>query len=112
MDKAHNQTDAMLAETESRIAALYRKSRKQIVKEVVPLLDGLVLDDEEATQTKRLKYAEKDGKKDEAIGKAVDIIVSANERTTELINQNAKQIYAVNFQFACDEIIRQIKGGG
>lgn len=87
VDKAHRQTDIMLARLQNQIAKLYRQAQRKINKEVDP-------------------------QDDNAIKKTVDIIVSANETTAELINQNSKDIYALNFKFACDDIVRQLTDSG
>lgn len=109
MDKAHKETDRLLFQLQFDIAVLYRNASKKIQREIKPLIEEMQLDDETATQEERLIYANKTNKKLEAVKIITDIITQTNEKAAERINQNARQIYALNFKFACDNIIKQIK---
>ena len=98
MDGAHKATDRILAAAEKDIAALFNKTNKNIQNQTDRLIDEL--------------FTGSNGRKDEIIKIFVNNIVSANEKTVEIINGTHAEIYALNVKGAADNIIRQLKGGG
>lgn len=107
-DTAHEKTDALLLQLNHDITILYRKVRRKIKRDLLPQVGDLYLDKDDATQRERLKYAEKVGKKDKAIESLVNTLVDAGARSAELINQNQAETYKINFQYACNDVIKQI----
>ena len=107
-DKAHDETDRIISSLQDEISGYYRN--KKFWRELNVLIDKIYLDDEKATPTQRLKYAEKNGK-DKIIKKFADFLVSANEKTVEKINDSQAEIYGLNFKYASDVITEKLKGG-
>lgn len=107
-DKAHLQTDDLLLCLEHELSTIYAVAARKIKKQTAPLLDEMYLEDEDATQKQRLDYADKNGK-DEAVKKTTKIITAANEQAVNLINRRQMENYKLNFTYACDDIIRQIR---
>lgn len=108
-DSAHIITNNLISRLETNLSTLYRSSAKDIRKKITPLIKDMQTDDPEATQDERLKYANKTGLKPEVVDIVTDIITNTNEQSVDLINDNARQIYAINFKYACDNIVKQIK---
>ena len=104
----HIKTDRIILSLQREISKHYRD--KNFQRELNKLIDKIYLDNEEATQTQRLKYAKKNGR-DKIIKKFVDFIVSANEKTVEIINDSHAEIYRINYKYAANENIKQLKGG-
>lgn len=107
-DAAHAKTESLLTALESRLRRLYRRTNKQLQKDLSPLLDEIYLDREGATQKQRLDYAEKHGKA-EVAETVVNALLDANEKTVHEINQVSMEYYRLNVRAAADEIISQIK---
>lgn len=107
-DGAHKKTDALLYHLERRLNRLYANAAQEIRKQTSPLLEKIYLYDENATQKKRLDYANQHGKK-EIVHTVTKNIVSANEQAVNSINRQQLENYQLNFVDACNEVIKQIR---
>ena len=116
MDRAHKQTDIILAQTERQLPLLYVDARRTIQRKIAPLIAEMTSDDPTLTQDQRLKYANKTGNKKKIVKIIADAIVEADLQATAKINRTAREIYDINFKQACDDVIKQLedslKGGG
>ena len=108
IDHAHAQTNGLLAGLESRLRRLHRRTNKRIQRDITPLLGDIALDKENATQTQRLRYAERNGK-GEVVEAIADALTEANRQTVSAINAMAVEYYRLNVKAASAEIIAQIK---
>lgn len=100
-DRANAQTESLLTALEARLRRLYRRTNKQLKKELDPLLQAAVMDREDAMQKQRLQYAERHGL-DEIAGVFADLMVECNERAIRDINRTMLQAYSVNFSAMAD----------
>lgn len=107
-DEAHKQTDVLLYRLERSLSILYADTARKIRKATAPLLENIYLDDDSASKTKRLNHANKNGK-DDVVKKTTKIIVNANEQAVSLINRRQMEIYKLNFAYAVNDIIRQVR---
>lgn len=106
MDIAHRQTDRTLSQLQRRLNRIYREAERDILDEVD--LDELVLDDDTASPTKRLKYAKEHGR-DEVIETVVEKLSQANRRAVDASNRHMRKIYLINYEYACRDVIAQIQ---
>lgn len=97
-DAAHEGTDKTLRALERHINKLYAQARRQIRKEVEPLVDGIYLEDEDATQQQRVDYAERHNLA--GIKAAlVSILVLTNGKAFRSINNAMGDVYALNYGY-------------
>lgn len=100
-DKAHTQTEAILTQTLQRLRRLYDKANRQIADEVD--FEGLWLDDPEATQRERVRYAERNGL-DEAVVAIVLILVASNKTAISYLNKRLDSVFDLNMEYVWRDI--------
>lgn len=105
-DKAAEQSDIILARLERDLNSIYAASAKKIRKISVPFVEEMYLDDETATQKQRLDYAKKHGL-NKLIKKLTPIILDANQLAIARINNTTAIVYAINHDYAVDDMEKQ-----
>lgn len=105
-DRAHTQTESLLTALESRLRRLYRRTNKQLQKDLSPLLAEIYLDREDATQKQRLDYAERNGLS-EIASIFADALIGSNEKAIRDINRTMLSVYGVNFSAMADFFERE-----
>lgn len=106
MDKAHISTEAQLHRTERQLNKLYNQLHRDIVNDINPYWDDLLIEDEEATHGQRLRYAERNGTLDAVIAIVVARIVSTNEQATNIINDGLSGVYGTNYDYWQAEFLK------
>lgn len=95
-NRVRSQTIAIRNEVLADLECIYGSEWRKIATDVDLLIEDIYLDHEQSTQRERLKYAEKDGKKDELIALLVAAAVLANTKAIKRINFGMDKIYEVN----------------
>lgn len=97
-DKASRKTDQILTELERELNQLYNLTDKQVQDKIEEYLNTIYLDDEAATQKKRLQYAEQNGLND-IVEIFVALMLITNEKAVNKINGIMGGIADVNYSF-------------
>lgn len=97
-DKAAKETDKILSDLEKRLDSLYNSTDKKLQSEIEDLLSQIYLDDEDATQRQRLKYANKNGL-DEVVEIFVTYMLLVNEKAVRRINNIMSNVADINYSF-------------
>ena len=102
-DAAHNKTESILRELESFLRSLYLKADREIRKNLSPMVVSLVLEEDGATQRKRLLYARNNGLQ-RVTDSAASLILPANKKAFEAINNTLDDVYITNWQYFQDTV--------
>lgn len=105
-DRAYEETDLLLSRLEHQLTTIYADVARRIRKQSAPLLEEMYLDDETATQKQRLDYARRNGLK-QLVKKLTPIILDANQSAIGRINNTTALVYAINHDYAVDDMERQ-----
>lgn len=97
MDKAAKETERIHAELLRELRRLYNSADRQIQEEIEEYLDAIILDDEEATQRQRVKYAEKNGIRN-IVGIFTAVMLLTNEKAIGWINSAMNNIAGINYE--------------
>lgn len=103
-DRAVRETERIRADLLRSLSRLYNSANRQIADEVD--FEALWLDDEEATERERLRYAQKNGLGD-AVAVVIAILLLTNERAIQAINSSLDGVYGLNFEAMADIITDQ-----
>lgn len=95
-NRVRPQTIKIRNEIFAELEDIYGSEWREISTDVDSLIDSMYLDNEEATQRERLKYAEKDGKKNKLIKLIVAAAVLSNTKAIKRINAGMNKIYLIN----------------
>lgn len=103
-DKAYKQSTLLLSELDKDLNRLYSQSIRKIQNGSRPLLNKMYLDDKNATQRQRLKYAKKDDNLNTLIFAFVSTMLLTNERAINKINDKTARIYILNYDYMADKV--------
>lgn len=95
-NRVRPQTIAIRNQVISDLEAIYGSEWREIAPEIDLMIEDMYLPVEESTQRDRLKYAEKDGKKNKLIMLIVAAAVLSNTKSIKRINSGMDKIYKVN----------------
>jgi len=102
MDKAHRQTDFILAQLEKDIDRLFTKGHVAAFDELnLPLL--YLSDEPEATQRQRLRFASRDGYMEFVIAMIVMLIAAATLQSFIEVGKKSVDIYKLNYKAIADK---------
>lgn len=103
VDSAHNKSMQILNELDKDLRRLYSVATRNIQNEADPIIANMYLDDENATQRQRLRYAQRNGLAD-LILLFVGIMILTNEKAINRINAKTSRIYILNYDFMGDRV--------
>ena len=106
MDEIHKLNDELISSLDSDLHRLYAQNDKKVQKGAAPLLKKIYLEDQNATQRQRMAKAEKDDNKEALIFAVVWLMLRANERAIDKINNMSAKLYIMNYDHMIDEIER------
>lgn len=103
VDKAHSETDKILAQLEKQIKAEYNKAYKEVKRELTEIMNKLSLTPDMSPQ-QRLALMNKKDRLESMIKQYSQSIKNANATAVNFINKDMSNVYKKNYNFEADKL--------